>query len=139
MDFKNAIYRIESDNEKNTTLLEIKRDGMPDWEKCFEFKRAMEFTVHAYMAAGAKERKNRRAVFINSIKFYDNEDQIEGEQEQLDYFNEKDYCDFAGSAHDLLHLGNVDGVLLKDEKKSIAHYNDKLLKYNSKYAQLVGK
>lgn len=36
-------------------------------------------------------------------------------------------------------MGNVDGVLLKSEQKSRDAYNDKLLKYNSKYAQLVGK
>ena len=49
------------------------------------------------------------------------------------------YRRFSGTATDLLHLGNVDGVLLKDEKKGLDAYNDKLLKYNSKYAQLIGK
>ena len=49
------------------------------------------------------------------------------------------YRDFKGSAQDLLHMGNVDGVLLKDEKAGRDAYNDKLLKYNSRYAQLVGK
>ena len=44
------------------------------------------------------------------------------------------YKSFHGTASDLLHLGNVDGVLLKDSKKGVAAYNDKLLKYNSKYA-----
>lgn len=39
----------------------------------------------------------------------------------------------------MLHKGNVDGVLLKDEELSRQSYNDKLLVYNSKYAQLVGK
>jgi len=142
MKFKSAIYRIESDNERNTTLLEVKRDGEPGWQTCFEMPQSMDFTVHTYLAAGAsavgKERRHR-AVYINSIKFYDNEPVIEGEQEQLDYFNEKEYREFGGTAHDLLHMGNVDGVLLKDEKKSRSSYNDKLLKYNSKYAQLVGK
>ena len=54
-------------------------------------------------------------------------------------FNDKAYRDFAGTASDLLHAGNVDGVLLLDEQKGRDSYNDKLLKYNSKYAQLVGK
>lgn len=40
---------------------------------------------------------------------------------------------------DLLHMGNIDGVLLLDEKKGLEAYNDKLLVYNSKYAQLIGK
>ena len=138
MNFKEAIYRFESDNERNSTILELKRDGNDDWDKCFELPRAMDFNIHTYLAASGKE-KRRRAVYLNSVKFYDNGVTIEGEQEQLDYFNTKDYMDFKGSAHDLLHLGNVDGVLLKDEKKARAAYNDKLLKYNSKYAQLVGK
>lgn len=36
-------------------------------------------------------------------------------------------------------MGNVDGVLLKSEDKGRNAYNEKLLKYNSKFAQLVGK
>ena len=36
-------------------------------------------------------------------------------------------------------MGNVDGVLLKSEDKGRNTYNEKLLKYNSKFAQLVGK
>ena len=40
---------------------------------------------------------------------------------------------------DLLHLGNPDGVLLKDEKKGKEAYNDKILRYNSRYAQLIAK
>jgi len=39
----------------------------------------------------------------------------------------------------LLSLGNVDGYLLKNELEGRNAYNDKLLKYNSKYAQLIGK
>jgi len=57
----------------------------------------------------------------------------------MEAFNEKVYRDYHGTAQDLLHMGNVDGVLLKDEKKGRDQYNDKLLKYNGKYAQLVGK
>ena len=60
-------------------------------------------------------------------------------QEQKKQIDTEAYRRFDGTATDLLHLGNVDGVLLKDEKKGLAGYNDKLLKYNSKYAQLIGK
>ena len=65
------------------------------------------------------------------------------EGEQSDYLNDEQrrqqYRDFEGTAQDLLHLGNVDGAILKDESLGRSSYNDKLLKYNSKYAQLVGK
>ena len=36
-------------------------------------------------------------------------------------------------------MGNADGVLLLDEEKGRQSYNDKMLKYNSKYAQLIAK
>ena len=43
--------------------------------------------MHTFITSGGKsgEQKNkkRRAIFINSVKFYDNEDEIEGEAEQL--------------------------------------------------------
>ena len=43
--------------------------------------------MHTFITSGGKsgEQKNkkRRAIFINSIKFYDNEEEIEGEAEQL--------------------------------------------------------
>ena len=80
------------------------------------------------------ERK-RRAVSIHSIKFYDNEDEIVGESD----FDHEEIKNFSGTAQDLLSIGNVDGYLLKSEKEGRAAYNDKLLKYNSKYAQLIGK
>lgn len=116
-------------------MLELKRDGSDVWTPCFQYPRAMDYTVHTYISAGGR-KKERRGVFINSIKFYDNEKVIEGEQEVLDT---KAFRDFKGTASDLLHEGNVDGVLLKDEQKGKDAYNDKILKYNSKYAQLVGK
>ena len=79
-----------------------------------------------------------RGVNIHSIKFYDNE-VAEMEGEQLDWINERQYRDFEGTAEDLLHLGNVDGAILKDTELGRSSYNDKLLRYNSKYSQLVGK
>ena len=69
---------------------------------------------------------------INSIKFYDNEPVSESEKEQSEAGGS--VADFKNVAFDLLHHGNVDVMLLKDEKRSRAFYNDKLLKYNSKFA-----
>ena len=63
----------------------------------------------------------------------------EMEGEQLDWINEQEIRDFKGTAEDLLHLGNIDGAILLDENLGRNSYNDKLLKYNSKYAQLIGK
>ena len=119
--------------------MELKRDKESEWTTCFEYPRSIDYAVHTYISAGSSGKdtqKNRRAVAINSIKFYDNEVEIEGEAESIDMAS---YRDFKGSAQDLLHMGNVDGVLLKDEKAGRDAYNDKLLKYNSRYAQLVGK
>ena len=138
MEFSEAIYRIESDNERNTLLLEVKRDNEAGWQTCFEYPKSLDYAVHTYFAASGTQSR-RRAVNINKIMFYDNEELIEGEEDFQQNFNEKAYRDYAGTANDLLHMGNVDGVILLDEKKGRDSYNDKLLKYNSKYAQLVGK
>ena len=40
---------------------------------------------------------------------------------------------------DLLHLGNIDGYVLEDRDAAKKAYNDELIRYNSKFAQLVGK
>ena len=42
-------------------------------------------------------------------------------------------------ARDLLHSGNIDGYILEDMDAARSTYNDELLRYNSKFAQLVGK
>ena len=42
-------------------------------------------------------------------------------------------------ARDLLHLGNYDAYLLNDMTQARSDYNDQLIKYNSKFSQLVGK
>ena len=130
MPFQRAIFRFESDNERNMLLLELKRDGSDSWTPCLEYPKPIDFTAHTYFSAGGHSM-DRQGVFINSIKFYDNEPVIEGEQEVLSL---KNFRDYKGSAKDLLHEGNVDGVLLVDETKSKNAYNDKILKYNSKYA-----
>ena len=86
MSFKRGLYRIVSDNEEDTTMLEIKRDGEAGWTKCFEYPKSIDYTVHTYISAGGANPK-RRGVYINSIKFYDNEEVIEGENEQLEEFS----------------------------------------------------
>ena len=40
---------------------------------------------------------------------------------------------------DLLHLGNIDGYILEDIEQGRNAYNDQMIKYNSKFSQLVGK
>lgn len=78
MNFNRAIFRIESDEERETTLLEVKRDNESGWTKCLEYDKEIGYQVRTYISSGGMNPK-RRAVFINSIKFYDNETQIEGE------------------------------------------------------------
>ena len=38
-----------------------------------------------------------------------------------------------------MHQGNIDGYILEDLDAARNTYNDELLKYNSRFAQLVGK
>ena len=42
-------------------------------------------------------------------------------------------------APDLLHMGNLDGAILHDLDQARHTYNDQLVLYNGKFAQLVGK
>ena len=54
----------------------------------------MDFTVHTYISAGGTNPK-RRAVFINSIKFWDNEVEIEGADEtQKEAINKEAYRNY---------------------------------------------
>ncbi len=57
----------------------------------------------------------------------------------MEEFNLENMRQFTGTANDLLHEGNVEGALLLDDQRARDAYNDKMLKYNSKFAQLVGK
>ena len=123
---------MESDNDANTLVLEIKKDDDKSWSSCLVYSKPIDYPTHTYFSSGSKGQQVNRSVTINSIKFYDNEVEMEGEI--LDWIQEKEYRDIKSSAQDLLHLGNVDGVLLVDEQKGRESYNDKLLKYNSKYA-----
>ena len=49
-------------------------------------------------------------------------------------FSLENMRDFKGTASDLLHEGNHAGALLLDDQRSRDAYNDKMLKYNSKFA-----
>ena len=82
MAFTDAIYRIESDNDRNITMLEVKRDENSNWDLCFVYPYAIDYMVHTFIAASGDER-SRRQVDIKSIMFYDNEVSIEGEEEQI--------------------------------------------------------
>ena len=135
--WQRAIFRIESDIDRQLITLEIKKDNDQEWTQCLQYNSAIDWHVHTYITSGStieNSTPTSRAVTLNSIKFYDNEvAQMEGEQ--ADYINDqRQYRDFEGTAQDLLHLGNVDGAILKDEALGRSGYNDKLLKYNSKYA-----
>ena len=62
------------------TMLEIKKDGETGWTKCLEYPKPVDYVAHTYIASGGQDKK-RRAVYLNSVKFYDNELVIEGEQD----------------------------------------------------------
>lgn len=84
LDFKKAILRIDSDNARNSTILEVKRDDEESWTFCLEYPKPIDFSVHTYISSGGMHN-DRRAVVINSIKFYDNEEEVyEGETEDLE-------------------------------------------------------
>ena len=115
--FERTIIRFESDNDRNSTIIETKSHGSDEWKHCLEYPKAIDFTVHTFVTSGGKSKdfKNkRRGIYIHSIKFYDNEEEIEGEQEQI-AGDHQAFRDYMGTATDLLHMGNTDGVLLTDE------------------------
>lgn len=79
LDFKKAILRIDSDDARNSTILEVKRDDEIDWDFCLEYPKPIDYVVHTYFSSGGIH-KDRRAIYLNSIKFYDNEEEVyEGE------------------------------------------------------------
>ena len=101
----------------------------------------LDFNLHTYIATGGRERL-RKSHFINSIEFYDMEEEIPAEKEQDEWQNmqgEKAHLFDAEGAPDLLHMGNIDGAILQNPDLARGAYNDELLKYNSKFAQLVAK
>ena len=107
-----------------TRALTYRSDSVGDnevgWTSCLEYQKPIDYTVHSYFSSGGIH-KDRRAITLNSIKFYDNEEEVyEGEAEdQKARLDTNAYRDFEGTATDLLHLGNADGVLLLDETKGL--------------------
>ena len=87
LDFKRAIFRIESTNESGLTKVELKKDNDAEWTHCLTYPKPIDSTIHTYFASGSEEsEQKRRAVYLHSIKFYDNEEIIEGE-DQLGYLS----------------------------------------------------
>ena len=84
LDFKSAVLRIDSDNKRNSTILEVKRDGEEGWTSCLEYPASVDFSVHTYISSGGMHN-DRRAVTLNSIKFFDNEEEIAEEDAIEDY------------------------------------------------------
>ena len=93
-----------------------------------------DFHTHTYITTGGNE-KGRKAHYVHSVKFYDNEEDTPVEQEDDGYVEET----LEEKPVDLLHLGNYEGAVLQDSGMAMDEYNDQLLKYNSKFSQLVGK
>ena len=97
---------------------------------------ALDYDVHTYIATGGTEPK-RKSHYIHSVKFYDNEEEMEAEREEKQ--EAPDIPVPVPEARDLLHMGNLDGYILKDAEQGRHTYNDQMLRYNSKFSQLVGK
>ena len=91
LDFKRAIFRFESDLTGQWTILEVKRLDIEDqkWTFCLEYKKVIDYNSRTIISSGGggrergRNEKKRRAVFIHSIKFYDNEIELEGQNESL--------------------------------------------------------
>lgn len=141
MDFRGGVIRVESQDQRNSTLVEIKPAGSDQFLKCVEYPRSIGEVTHTYISSGSPVNMagKRRGVYINEIKFYDNEDEIAGEQQSLDDETKDHVFDSQVSANDLLHMGNRQAALFNDEEHGRHAYNDQLTRYNNKYANLVGK
>ena len=64
LNFKSGVLRIDSDNDRNSTIIEIKRDGEQGWTACLEYPKPIDFSVHTYISSGGMHN-NRRSVTIN--------------------------------------------------------------------------
>ena len=113
--FKRAILRVFSEESTNTTMIEVKPEGQDQWISCISTGvGSLNFNVHTYIASGGTEPR-RKAHFIHSVKFYDNEEEMEAEKEQKEMnelYGEKEKKATGEKAVDLLHMGNYDGALL---------------------------
>ena len=80
--FRRAIVRVFSEEATNTTLVEVKPEGVDQWVSCIDSKSgSINHNVHTFIASGGVEPR-RKAHIIHSIKFYDNEEEMEAEKEQ---------------------------------------------------------
>jgi len=114
MQFEDAIFRFESDSDKNETRLEILPAGATEYVECIKYPMAIEYAVHYAIASGG-HIDNRRKIEINRIMFYDNEPVDEEEQEEI----EKEGRVFDAKSEkisDLLISGNLNSALFADEK-----------------------
>ena len=110
-------------------MIEVKRHGQDSWDQCIVHRGgSLDYNIHTYIATG--DTNQRRGHFIHSIKFYDNEVEMEAERQDA----EEELRPQTVEARDLLHLGNYDAYLLNDLSQARADYNDQLIKYNSKFA-----
>lgn len=109
--------------------------GATEYIQCISYPVPVEGVVHTFIASGGKTN-DRRRIDINKIMFYDNEPVDEEEQSEIDA--ESGIFDGA-SISDLLIRGDLNQALFADEEAVRHSYNDSLLSYNGKFAQLVGK
>ena len=126
-----------SDVDEGKTVLEIAPKGSTDYRPCLTFSAPIDYNVHFFMASGGGP-SGRRRIDINRVMFYDNEDEIEGEKEEIE--NRGKRVDVSNaSISELLISGDLNAAIFKNEEQGRLAYNDNLLAYNGKYAQLVGK
>ena len=59
-------------------MLEIKKDGDKNWSSCFTYPKPIDYPTHTYISSGGSSQGMHRGITINSIKFYDNEVDLEG-------------------------------------------------------------
>ena len=78
VNFSRAIVRILSEEKTATTLLEVLPEGADEWVPCIETNStSINHTVYSYITTGGNGG-HRKAHYINSLKFYDNEtDEVE--------------------------------------------------------------
>ena len=84
-------------------LVEVKKDGENWWTHCLTYASALDYPVHTYITSGGKDSQAvRRGINVNSIMFYDNEVEMEGELlDWLDVLEAE--TDLRSNAQDVLH------------------------------------
>ena len=82
--FRRAILRLVSEEATNSVFLEVLPENADQWITCFESNRtALDYTIYSYFTTGGSEAR-RKAHYIHSIKFYDNEpDEVETDGDEF--------------------------------------------------------